>query len=441
MCPVGQFTWHIGDMEVIMQTVMIGSTGPDVKLLQAVLANIGYYRGNTDGYFGTQTQNAVVAFQRSNGLAPDGIVGPATWGALDRYLRGYERYTIRPGDTFYSLARRYYTTLNAILTANPGINPNFLQVGQQIIIPYGYDVVFQGLDYTYEILEIQIAGLRARYPFLQVGTIGKSVLGNNLYYIRLGRGNNRVSYNASHHANESVTTPLLMRFIEQFSKAYSRGVNLRGYNLTSIYNYSSIYLIPMVNPDGVNLVNYWPNYPSPQYYEAAKINTTGRPLPSVWKANIRGTDLNLNYPALWEREKELEEEQGITGPAPRDYGGPSPLSEPETQAMYNFTIQTGFNLVIAYHTQGEVIYYQFENLAPPQSLTIAQEFSRVSGYRVETNPGEASYAGYKDWFVQDFRRPGFTIEVGRGTNPIPASQLPTIYQQNEEILLLGALVT
>jgi g-D-glutamyl-meso-diaminopimelate peptidase len=424
-----------------MQTIQIGSRGPDVKLLQAVLLNIGFYRGIVDGIFGTQTRSSVIAFQRSNGLTADGIVGPATWAALDRYLRGYELYRIRPGDTFYSLARRYYTTLGAILTANPGLNPNFLQVGQQIIIPYGYDVVFPGLDYTYEILDIQISGLKARYPFLQIGTIGKSVLGNNLYYVRIGRGSNPVSYNASHHANESVTTPLLMRFIEQFSKAYSTSSRLRGCNLSTIYNYSSIYLIPMVNPDGVNLVNYWPNYPSAAYTEAARINTTGRPLPSVWKANIRGTDLNLNYPALWVREKQLEIEQGITGPAPRDYGGPSPLSEAETQAMHAFTIQNDFNLVIAYHTQGGVIYYQFENLAPPQSLTIAQQFSRSSGYVIATNPGEASYAGYKDWFIQDFRKPGFTIEVGQGTNPIPASQLPTIYQQNEEILLLGALVT
>lgn len=135
-----------------------------------------------------------------------------------------------------------------------------------------------------------------------------------------------------------------------------------------------------------------------------------------------------------------ELEEGITGPAPRDYGGPYPLSEPESAAMVNFTRQHDFRLVIAYHTQGKVIYYTFENLEPPESLTIAQLFARVSGYTVSRNPGEASYAGYKDWFIQDYRRPGFTVEAGLGVNPLPVSQFPEIYQQNEEILLLGALV-
>jgi LysM repeat protein len=44
-------------------------------------------------------------------------------------------YTIRPGDSLYSLAPRFNTTVNAILAANPGINPTSLQLGQQICIP------------------------------------------------------------------------------------------------------------------------------------------------------------------------------------------------------------------------------------------------------------------------------------------------------------------
>ena len=111
----------------------------------------------------------------------------------------------------------------------------------------------------------------------------------------------------------------------------------------------------MVNPDGVNLVTYWPNYTNPAYVQAAQLNTTGLPLPRVWKANIRGVDLNVNYPAKWEEEKRLQIEQGITAPAPRDYGGEAPLSEPETLAMYNFTRRHNFRLVIAYHTQGSNI--------------------------------------------------------------------------------------
>jgi g-D-glutamyl-meso-diaminopimelate peptidase len=130
-----------------------------------------------DGQFGTQTRQAVIQFQSNNGLTPDGVIGPLTWNVLEKFLRGYDIYTIKPGDTLYNIARRYYTTLNAILTANPGINPLALSVGQRIIVPYGIDIVFDDIDYTYEIMERQIQGLRVRYPFIEVGVAGKSVLG------------------------------------------------------------------------------------------------------------------------------------------------------------------------------------------------------------------------------------------------------------------------
>ncbi len=423
-----------------METLMIGSSGPNVMLIQSLLSKIGYNPGPIDGAFGQQTQAAVVAFQRNNGLVADGIVGAATWSIFDTLLRGYDTYTILSGDTLYNIAIRFHTSVNAILTANPDIDPNFLQVGQQIIVPYGIDLVFTDIDYTYDIMERQIQGLKVRYPFLEVGTIGKSVMGKELYYIRLGNGNNHVSYNASHHANEWITTPILMKFIENFAKAYSVKGNIRGYNINDIFNYASIYLIPMVNPDGVDLVTYWPNYTNLAYKQASELNKTGLPLPSVWKANIRGVDLNLNYPAEWERAKEIQIEEGFTVPAPRNFGGDSPLSEPESIAMVDFTKQKDFRLVIAYHTQGEVIYYQFENFAPPESTEIAQQFAHVSGYQPIAIAEEAAYAGYKDWFLQEYQRPGFTVEAGQGVNPLAISQFPKIYDDNEEILLLGALV-
>jgi len=409
-------------------------------LVQSLLNRIGYDAGPVDGFYGTSTTQAVMAYQRANGLVPDGIVGPSTWNSFEKILRGYDIYKVASGDTLYSIAGKYYTTVGAINTANPGLNATNLQVGSRIIVPYGIDVVFTDVDYTYGIMEMNIMALKARYPFLQTGVTGKSVMGKNLYYIKLGVGSNHVLYNAAHHANEWITSPLLMKFIEDFLKAYSSGGSLRGYNAANIWSKCSIYLIPMVNPDGVDLVLFWPNYTDPAYTTAAALNKTGRPLPQVWKANIRGVDLNVNYPALWDKEKQMEIEQGVTGPAPRDYGGKTPLSEPESRAMADFTKNSDFRLVIAYHTQGGVIYWQFENLAPPVSLQIARLFAKVSGYTVSLPPGEAAYAGYKDWFIQDFRKPGYTIEVGHGVNPIPISQFPEIYNANEEILLLGGLV-
>ena len=247
-------------------------------------------------------------------------------------------------------------------------------------------------------------------------------------------------YNGAHHGLEWITTPMLMKFIENFCRAYALGYSIRGYNVREIWNRSSIYIVPMVNPDGVNLVLEGLQPSNPYYDQLLQWNRTGLPFSQVWQANIRGTDLNRNYPASWEEAKAQEESLGIFGPGPTRYGGRYPLSEPETQTMVNFTRQHDFKLVIAYHTQGEVIYWLYKNMQIPRAREIGEIFARASGYELSETPYEAAYAGYKDWFIEEFGRPGYTIEVGLGRNPLPISQFDTIYNNNEEIMLLAPII-
>ena len=128
----------------------------------------------------------------------------------------------------------------------------------------------------------------------------------------------------------------------------------------------------------------------------------------------------------------------LFGPAPRDFVGTAPLTESEAIAIYNFTLQYDFKLVIAFHSQGEVIYWQFQNYNPPNAYNIGTKFSEASGYLLDSTPYDSSFAGYKDWFIQDYNKPGYTIEVGLGTNPLPISQFDQIYKDNLGILILGA---
>lgn len=304
------------------------------------------------------------------------------------------------------------------------------------------NIVQTDVSYTYDIMMNNIEQLKNRFPFLEIGNIGYSVLGKPIPYIRLGRGEKEVLYNGSFHANEWITTVVLMKYVEDFCRAYENNSNIYEYRAQDIFNQTSIYLIPMVNPDGVNLVTGAVDENSSIYQNFKYIagNFPAIPFPDGWKANFNGVDLNLQFPAGWLQAKRIKFEQGYTKPSPRDFVGEGPLTEPEALAMYNFTLRHNFRLILAYHTQGEVIYWKYRNFLPPESEYIGRLFANSSGYTLELTPPESSFAGYKDWFISEYNRPGYTIEAGWGENPLPISQFETIYQDNIGILTIGAVV-
>jgi g-D-glutamyl-meso-diaminopimelate peptidase len=259
------------------------------------------------------------------------------------------------------------------------------------------------------------------YPFIKVNSIGQSVLGKPIQEIRLGKGNKKVQINASFHANEWITTPILMALLNSFLLSITNVRPIRGVSTMPLYNSVDLSIVPMVNPDGVDLVL---NGPPPELREEVIAINRGSTDFTGWKANIRGVDLNNQYPAKWDFEKERSEQNA---PAPRDYLGEAPLTEPEAIAMAELAKDNQFDRMLAFHTQGAEFYWGFEGLEPPESQVLALEFERVSGYKAVQYID--SFAGYKDWFIQEFRRPGFTIELGRGINPLPLSQFDDIYEE------------
>ncbi len=425
-----------------MKILKNGSRGPSVELLQLALNRAGFGPLNTDGIFGDLTKNAVIRFQGANGITADGIAGPQTQQALMPWYTGFYVHRVRRGDTLWKIAQQHGTTLEAILTANPNINPENLQVGNSVVVPLAFDVVPTTINYSSQLIAYCVRGLNARYPFTGAGEIGKSVMGKPLWYLSFGNGENKVFYNASHHANEWITTPVVLKFFEDLCKAYVSGGNIFDQSAAEIFSYASIYIAPAVNPDGIDLVTG--ELTEGEYYRnAVRIsnNYPAIPFPEGWKANIRGIDLNLQYPAEWETARRNKFALGFVSPAPSDYVGTAPLVAPESRAMYDFTLALSPRLTLSYHTQGRVIYWKFLDYEPENSRAIADTFALVSGYEVEETPYASGFAGYKDWFIQDFNRPGYTIEAGLGRNPLPISDFGRIYAENLGILTYGALVT
>lgn len=241
-------------------------------------------------------------------------------------------------------------------------------------------IVNTSVKYNSNILKSDINSLMLHYPFINLITIGYSVLEKPIYCIKLGNGSKEVFYFGAIHANEWITCNLLMKFIEELCNAYAKNSNIIGYNIRNIFKNVTFYIVPLSNPDGVDLVNGNINLNSNAYLYARYVSNRypSIPFPDGWKANIKGVDLNLQFPAGWETARQIKFAQGFTSPAPRDFVGNSYLSEPESLALYNFTLTHNFSLILAYHTQGKEIYWQFENYAPERAYTIGQEFSKVS---------------------------------------------------------------
>lgn len=413
----------------LMYSLKPDDKGALVSMAQLALRRAGIYIGKNDGVFGSHMLHAVRLFQRINRLCADGIIGSKTWNRLEKYIRGCFRYTLRRGDTYWILANKYGTSVRSIMLANPDINENFLRTGQVIDIPFGFSVVPTGIEYSSYLVSLVTQGLKRRYPFIETGVCGRSGMGRDIHCLKIGTGKKEVFFSAAHHANEWITTPVLLKFAEEYAFAYSRRGEICGCSAEELYEDISLYIIPLVNPDGVDLVTGAINRGA--YFDSAKAiadNFRYIPFPEGWKANIEGTDLNLNYPEGWKKAKDIKASQGYTSPAPKNFVGDYPLSAPESRAIYDFTRSHDFRMIIAYHTQGAVIYGGNEN------ILIFDTLCDVSGYSAEKIPEESSYAGYRDWFTAQYNRPGYTVEAGRGVTPLDLSQFPCIYSDNKKLL-------
>lgn len=301
-------------------------------------------------------------------------------------------------------------------------------------------IVNTDVPITSESCDRMIREIVNTYPFCRSEVLATTVFQRPLRTLVIGNGPRKVIYSASHHANEWITSLVLLKFGEELAQAIQGGGQIFNVNAQEIAAAVTIYMVPMVDPDGVDLVTGAIESGSVQYAVASRLaeNYPSIPFPDGWKANLLGVDLNLNYPAGWLQAREIKFSQGFTRPGPRDYVGRAPLDQAESRALAGYTEYIDPDLVLAYHSQGKEIYWQFRDYEVPGARELGELLAQVSGYTLAETPYASSFAGYKDWFIQQFRRPGYTIEVGSGQNPLPIGQFDEIYRDNLGILVVAA---
>lgn len=269
--------------------------------------------------------------------------------------------------------------------------------------------------YTYEMLVADADELAAAYPgLIEVTSAGQSVEGRALTLIKLGRGDVKVLLLGAHHAREYITSAFLMETADEYARAYVRGDGQGGANLLDSV---TLYILPMVNPDGVNLVQNGPDAAADP--ERVKGMRMLKETYAEWKANINGVDLNRQYPCHWE-----EKASNTDVPSSEMYKGMAPATEPEVQAVMRLCEENAFALAASFHTKGEVVYWADSGTedAIEAAAPIAQSISEVTGYALmEVSGDPAVYgAGFENWFRQEYLKPGFCIEltpVGNGSLP------------------------
>ncbi|EIJ80469.1 peptidase M14 carboxypeptidase A [Bacillus methanolicus PB1] len=292
--------------------------------------------------------------------------------------------------------------------------------------------------YTYEKMEQDIIKLAKAYPdLITYRVIGKSEYGRNIYALSLGKGQPTVFINGSHHAREWLTTTLNMYMIEQYAAAYKSGSKISGYDVRSILNNTTIWFVPMVNPDGVTLQQSGLKaFPAEVHQQLIKMNGGSKDF-KRWKANAKGVDLNRQYAADWANIK-----YDAGKPYYKNYKGEKPHSAAETKAILNFVSRINPEAAVAYHSSGQILYWYYKQTGSwyDRDHAYAKRIGKMTGYSLVYPGPNPSGGGFTDWFILTYKRPGFTPEIARfvdETNP-PVSEFPRVWKENQGVGLYVA---
>ena len=296
--------------------------------------------------------------------------------------------------------------------------------------------IIKPVTFDYNTNKQYIEELIKEYPFLSAEICGRSALGRGIFSLSVGNRQNSVIIAGGFHGSEWLTCLAVLLFCERLCHSIKNNELLCGVDIKRAFSQLGLTVIPCVNPDGTEIAVHGPG-------SARAMHNFVRNIPcedySKWNANAMGVDINHNFNAGWHTLRQMEQEQGIIGPSMSKFSGDYPESEPETKALTRLCRVRNFRQCLAVHSQGEEIYWHYGESTPPQSSMMAKILADSCDYALAEPGGLASHGGFKDWFIEEMKKPGFTIEIGKGENPLPIKDLYKIYARIEEMFTLFCL--
>lgn len=297
--------------------------------------------------------------------------------------------------------------------------------------------IVRSTEYDYYERNKAIEALCEKYKFIKKSVIGKSCGGKEIKALKVGDASAYCLIAAAFHGSERITSTIALMFLENLCFALENDRNIAGLKARRALVGRGVIIIPCVNPDGCDISLLGEKGYSCAPVDIRKISKSDY---AHWNSNLRGVDINHNFDAGWNELRQKERDMGIYGPSTTRFGGNAPESEPETRALTELCRKIKIRHAVALHSQGEVIYWNYGNKEIPRSRKMAEIMATASGYALDVPIGIATGGGFKDWFISEFSRPAFTIELGFGKNPLPVSDIEKIYRQTEEMFMLCSIM-
>lgn len=292
---------------------------------------------------------------------------------------------------------------------------------------------------TSSALSMCVDALCERYEIIERGELAHSILGKSIPLLKVGKGDKAVLYVGAHHGMEWITSVLLLYFLDELCDAYVTKRQTVGLTMDFVFKSRSLIFVPMLNPDGVDLAILGKEAGGILLERQIRMNGDNEDF-SRWQANARGVDLNHNYQTGFVEYKRLEQKMGIPCGAPTRYSGDSPESEPESAALANLVRTLFPHSIYTLHTQGEEIYCGGGEGVGERILSVGRTLSGLSGYRLAIPNGSAAYGGLTDYAVRALGIPSFTIECGKGENPLPPSSALLLYATLRRMLFYSTIL-